>query len=40
MPRKAWVDFGKGVSMFLVVLYLANSYYPMSDAGYSNLFAF
>ena len=39
-PRKAWVDFGKGVSMFLVVLYHSESYYPMSDAGYSNLFAF
>lgn len=39
-PRKSWVDFGKGVSMFLVVLYHSESYYPMSDAGYSNLFAF
>lgn len=39
-PRKSWVDFGKGVSMFLVVLYHSESYYPMSDADYSNLFAF
>lgn len=38
--RKSWVDFGKGVSMFLVVLYHSEAYYPMSDADYSNLFAF
>lgn len=38
--RKGWVDFGKGVSMFLVILYHSESYYPMNDAAYSNLFAF
>lgn len=38
--RKGWVDFGKGVSMFLVVLFHSEAYYPMSDADYSDLFAF
>ena len=28
--RKEWVDFGKGISMFLVVLFHSEVYYPIT----------
>ena len=38
--RKSWVDFGKGVSMFLVILCHSELYNPLRDIYLSNLFAF
>ncbi len=38
--RKDWVDFGKGISMFLVVLFHCEAYNPIRDDGLSALFAF
>lgn len=29
--RKAWVDFGRGISMFLVVLFHTETYFPLSN---------
>ena len=36
--RKEWVDFGKGISMFLVVLFHSEVYYPITDDRFSFLF--
>ena len=38
--RKEWVDFGKGISMFLVVLFHSEVYYPITDDRFSFLFFF
>lgn len=38
VKRKQWVDFGKGISMFLIVLGHSEAYYPITDDGFSHLF--
>lgn len=38
--RLDWIDFGKGISMFLVILYHSEEYFPMSPNAYSELFKF
>ena len=38
--RKTWVDFGKGLSMLLVVLFHCEQYLPIVDTRTSNIFSF
>ena len=40
IDRKQWIDFGKGISMFLVILYHSECYYPITNESYSSIFAY
>ena len=38
--RKAWIDFGRGISMYLVVLFHSETYFDVSDFALSPYVAF
>lgn len=40
IKRKKWVDFGKGISIFLVLLFHSEEYYSNGDFSLSFIFSF
>ncbi len=38
--RKLWLDFGRGISIYLIILFHSEIYFPLSDSDYSQLFGY
>lgn len=38
--RLTWLDYGRGISIYLIILFHSEVYYPLSNSSYSQLFGY